>query len=191
MKKFLKNIAMILAILITLLCCSWDNTVSSEGMKNEIVCSEMFTTDIQPIIDTETTTEETTTTTQTIATTTTTQTIATTTTVETIIYPSSGHLTKRGGVFSGPSGIEKYYNLNMTRCISFMQENLNYDWTDRIREDGVKMFGDYIMCAMNTNIYPKGTIVETSLGTAIVVDHCVAAEWKTADGCDVDIAVSW
>lgn len=92
------------------------------------------------------------------------------------------HLTKQGGVFYGPNGKETYYNLNMNKCIEYMN-NLGYNYEVWVRADGVKMFGNYVMIAVNTYTYPKGTILETSLGTGIVVDHCVAG--------NVDIAVTW
>jgi len=100
------------------------------------------------------------------------------------------HLTRSGGIFDGPSGKETYYNLNMGGCVRIMRDK-GYSLDDYpywIRDDGAKMFGDYVMVAMNTNIYPKGTVVETSMGQAMVVDHCVAATWGTVA---VDIAVNW
>lgn len=100
------------------------------------------------------------------------------------------HLTRSGGIFDGPSGRETYYNLNMGGCVRIMRDK-GYSLDDYpywIRDDGAKMFGDYVMVAMNTNIYPKGTVVETSMGQAMVVDHCVAATWGTVA---VDIAVNW
>ena len=96
--------------------------------------------------------------------------------------PMLEHLTKSGGVFYGPSGKETYYNLNMSRCIDIMR-GLGYDYEYWIRDDGVKMFGDYVMIAANTGVYPKGSIIETSLGTAIVVDHCPSG--------NIDVCVSW
>ena len=100
------------------------------------------------------------------------------------------HLTRSGGIFDGPSGKETYYNLNMGGCVRIMRDkgyNLD-DYPYWIRDDGAKMFGDYVMVAMDISVYPKGSIVETSLGQGIVVDHCVAATWGTVA---VDIAVNW
>lgn len=102
--------------------------------------------------------------------------------VATVNPPSAEHLTRIGGVFYGPSGKETFYNLNMSRCIDIMR-GLGYDYEYWIRDDGVKMFGDYVMIAVNTGIYPKGNIVETSLGTAIVVDHCPSG--------NIDVCVNW
>ena len=86
--------------------------------------------------------------------------------------PERPHLTKSGGVFDGPSGKETYYNLNMGNCIRIMRD-MGYtldEYPYWIRGDGAKMLGDYVMCAANLDLRPKGTIVETSLGMAIVVD---------------------
>ena len=57
-----------------------------------------------------------------------------------------------------------------------------------VRDDGVKMIGPYIMVAANLQTHPKGSIVETSLGTAIVVDQCGAA---ATDRTLLDIATTW
>ena len=57
-----------------------------------------------------------------------------------------------------------------------------------VREDGVKMFGDYIMVAADLNIRPKGTILECSLGTAIVVD---TGDFAKTNHTQLDVATSW
>ena len=104
--------------------------------------------------------------------------------------PMSEHLTRSGGVFYGPSGKETYYNLNMSRCISIMRD-LGYseeEYPYWIREDGAKMLGDYVMVAADLSIRPKGTILETSLGTAIVVDTGSFAKY---DSMMLDVCVSW
>ena len=50
------------------------------------------------------------------------------------------------------------------------------------------MVGRYIMVAANLKTRPKGTILETSLGTAIVVDTGTFVK-KFPNG--IDIAVNW
>ena len=102
-----------------------------------------------------------------------------------------------GFVECGPSGAyETYYDadvinpVGMDICVEYMR-SIGYDeeiYPYYIREDGVRMFGDYVMVAANTNILPKGTIIETSLGTAMVVDHCENADINTRQ---IDIAVNW
>jgi 3D (Asp-Asp-Asp) domain-containing protein len=100
------------------------------------------------------------------------------------------HLTKQAGVFDGPSGKETYYNLNMNRVVSNMR-SLGYseeEYPYGVREDGVKMLGEYVIIAANLNIRPRGTIVETSLGPGIVCDTGSFANYNTTQ---IDIAVTW
>ena len=96
-------------------------------------------------------------------------------------------LNRHNGIVAGPSGNETYYNLNMSRCIYYM--NLKgYYYPVWIRSDGVKMFGDYVMVAADLSIRPKGSLVETSLGTGIVVDTGSFVNW---DSTRLDVAVTW
>lgn len=92
------------------------------------------------------------------------------------------------GTVQGPSGTEVYYNLNMSYCVQMMYD-LGYSGDYWVRWDGVQMFGDYIMVAANLEVRPKGTVLETSLGTAIVADKCEAAYW--GDPYLIDISVTW
>ena len=109
---------------------------------------------------------------------------------------SGNHLTQEGGVFQGPSGKETYYNQNMGQILYWIQHGENgfehceemRDMKYSVRDDGVKMIGPYIMVAANLQTHPKGSIVETSLGTAIVVDQCGAA---ATDRTLLDIATTW
>ena len=104
--------------------------------------------------------------------------------------PMSEHLTRSGGVFYGPTGKEKYYNLNMSGVVTIMR-NSGYsseEYPYWVRDDGVKMLGDYVMVAADLSVYPRGSIVETSLGTGLVCDKCVGA---TYGDTVLDIAVNW
>lgn len=99
-------------------------------------------------------------------------------------------LTASKGVFNGPSGKETYYNLDMTGVINIMR-GLGFSEADYpywIRDDGVKMLGDFVMVAANLDKYPKGSIVESSLGTAIV---CDTGDFASANEIQLDIAVNW
>ena len=101
--------------------------------------------------------------------------------------PSGGGLTPSAGVYQGPSGKETYYNLDMSGVIAIAQGagiSGNY-W---VRSDGVKMYGDYVICACGFTVRPRGTIVETSLGTGICLDTGGFAE---NDPYQIDIAVNW
>lgn len=93
--------------------------------------------------------------------------------------PNTGVLTPQSGInwFNGRK--ETYYNLNMSGVIANAQA-MGIQGEYWVRSDGVKMYGDYVMVASQD---PKGTIIETSLGTGIVLDYCVAGT--------VDIAVTW
>lgn len=96
-------------------------------------------------------------------------------------------LNPNDGVVEGPSGKETYYNLDMTGVVSIMQD-CGYSYEYWVREDGVKMYGDYVMCAANLNVYSRGSLVESSLGTAIVCDTGGFAE---SNPNQLDIAVTW
>lgn len=79
----------------------------------------------------------------------------------------------------------------MNGVISIMRglgyDEVNYPYW--VREDGCKMFGNYIMIACNLDIRPKGTIVETSMGTEIV---CDTSSIFVGDRLyQIDIAVTW
>ena len=105
--------------------------------------------------------------------------------------PNHGdHITQRGGVYYGPSGRETYYNLPMDGVVALMRD-LGYseeEYPYWVREDGAKMFGDYIMVAANLETRPKGTILDCSLGKAMVCDTGTFVE--TYPG-QLDIAVDW
>lgn len=96
-------------------------------------------------------------------------------------------LTASGGVYYGPSGKETYYNLNMSGVIDIMRGMGNNDayW---IREDGAKMLGDYVIFAADLNKYPRGTIVDISIGKGIV---CDTGSFTQNSDTQLDIATDW
>lgn len=99
-------------------------------------------------------------------------------------------LTARLGTVQGPSGKETYYNLPMGGVVKIMRD-LGYseeEYPYWVREDGCKMLGDYILCAANLDIRPRGTILETSLGLAIVAD---TGGFAKENQNQIDIAVNW
>ena len=99
----------------------------------------------------------------------------------------TGGLTPTGGVYWYGEQKETWYNLPMEKVIEQAQNNGIYGeyW---IRDDGVKMYGDYIILACNRDVHPMGSLVETSLGTGISLDTGAFAESNPAQ---VDIAVDW
>ena len=100
---------------------------------------------------------------------------------------SGSVLTAAMGVNQGPSGKETYYNLPMDGVISIMRSIGNNDkyW---IRSDGVKMLGNYVMVAADLSIRPRGSLIETSLGTGIV---CDTGSFIYSNSTQLDIAVDW
>ncbi len=94
------------------------------------------------------------------------------------------------GTIEGPSGKETYYNLPMggvidiMRNAGFSEEEYPY-W---VRDDGCKMLGDYIMVAADLSIRPRGSLVDCSLGKAIV---CDTGEFIYSNPYQLDIAVTW
>lgn len=96
-------------------------------------------------------------------------------------------LTKRAGTVKGPSGKETYYNLNMSNIVRRLHQK-GYDGEYWVREDGVKMFGKYILVAASFDIRPLGTILPTSLGMGIVAD---TGGFARHNKYQLDIATTW
>ena len=96
-------------------------------------------------------------------------------------------LNKRDGVFYFNGQKETYYNLRMDKVLKKAEERLwvNAYW---VREDGVKMFGSYVIVAAPFDVHPWGSLVETSLGTGIVLDTGLFA---VNNKDQIDIAVNW
>lgn len=96
-------------------------------------------------------------------------------------------LTPGSGTIIGPSGKETYYNLNMSVCVANAQR-AGAQGEYWVREDGVKMLGDYVMVAANFSVHPLCSIVPTSLGMGIVVD---TGGFAINNPTQLDIAVAW
>jgi hypothetical protein len=106
----------------------------------------------------------------------------------------SGLTLSRGAqVYTDSKGIahrETYYDLNMSVVMQSCGQGGQYS----VRPDGAKVDGQgYIIIAANYAIYPKCSIVETSLGPAKVYDtggfvarypygFDLATDWSRADG---------
>lgn len=103
------------------------------------------------------------------------------------LYWDGPVLSRSKGSVYGPSGKETYYNLNMSGCVRNMNRR-GYYYDVWVRDDGCKMFGDYIMCAANLGVHPFGSLVECSLGTCIVVD---TGGFAARNAHQLDIAVTW
>lgn len=109
-------------------------------------------------------------------------------------------LTRSGGVYWYGDQKETWYNLDMSGIVSSIQ-NRGWLWNDIaeeykqnvegeywIRDDGCKMLGNYIMVAANLSVHPRGSLVETSLGTGVVVD---TGGFAANNPLQIDIAVNW
>lgn len=94
---------------------------------------------------------------------------------------NTGGLTRQSGVNYYNGYRETYYNLNMNGVVSNAQ-NMGISGNYWVREDGVKMYGDYVIVASSD--HSKGTVVDTSLGTGIVLDYCPGSGIH-------DIATAW
>ena len=95
-------------------------------------------------------------------------------------------LTRSLGRVRGTWETETWYNLPMYRVVENMRKHgyTECDYPYYVRDDGVKMLGDFVIVAADLDIYPRGTIVYTSLGQGLVCDT-----GEDLDG--FDIAVEW
>lgn len=101
-------------------------------------------------------------------------------------------LTKKAWVFNWPSGRETYYDLDMKGVVKNMRK-LGYSkekYEFKIREDGVKMLGDYVIIAANVKIKgrERGKVLNTSLWKWIV---CDTGSFTTKHPTWIDIATDW
>lgn len=99
-------------------------------------------------------------------------------------------ISRSAGSIMGPSGKETYYNLDMSVCVRVMRSMgfSEAEYPYAVRSDGVKTLGGYVMVAANLGIRPKGTLIETSVGTGIVVD---TGGFAQRNKTQLDIAVNW
>lgn len=103
---------------------------------------------------------------------------------------SGGKLTRSRGSIQGPSGKETYYNLNMTGVVSIMRRMgfSESEYPYNVRTDGVKCLGPYVMVAAHLGNRPRGSKVQTSLGTGIV---CDTGGFASGNPTQIDIATAW
>lgn len=103
---------------------------------------------------------------------------------------SGSRLSKSRGTIQGPSGKETYYNLNMTGVVSIMRRMgfSESEYPYNVRADGVKCLGPYVMVAAHLGQRPRGSKVQTSLGTGLV---CDTGGFASNNPMQIDIATSW
>ena len=157
--------------------------ITIDRIDKEITTEELTTVEIatEELTTEEITTEEVYTTTESI-----------TTAVDNYILTKNVNVLKasKGVNYNSDGYKETYYNLSMNRIVKIMREKgySENDYPYWIREDGVKMLGDYVMVAANLNAHPRGTLVNTSLGMGIV---CDTGEAVSSNSMHLDIAVDW
>ena len=99
-------------------------------------------------------------------------------------------LSRSAGSITGPSGKETYYNLDMSgvirimRGMGFSEEEYPYE----VRSDGAKTLGGYVMVAANLGLRPRGTFIQTSLGTGLV---CDTGGFASSNRTQLDLATNW
>ena len=98
-----------------------------------------------------------------------------------------GVLTASKGVNYYGNQKETYYNLPMDGVISIAKSQ-GIEGEYWVREDGCKMYGNYIIVAANLDTHHRGSLVETSLGTGIVLD---TGGFAASNPNQVDIATDW
>ena len=79
---------------------------------------------------------------------------------------------------------ETWYDLDMSKVVANAQAaGIPCEYS--VRDDGVKCFGEWVIVASHPSI-PRYSLIETSLGTGIVLDRhtCQDAEL-------IDIATDW
>lgn len=98
-------------------------------------------------------------------------------------------LNKRDGVNYYNGTKETYYNLNMSRIYAKADANFGRHHKKWVRDDGVKMYGPYVVLAVPFDVYPYGTTdIPTSLGPGIALDTGAFAQTNKNQ---IDIAVDW
>ena len=105
------------------------------------------------------------------------------------VQAKANKLNKRDGVFYFKGQKETFYNLDMSRIYAKADKNFGTWHKKWIRDDGVKMYGPYVVLAVPFDVYPYGTTdIETSLGLGIALDTGTFAETNKNQ---IDVAVDW
>lgn len=106
-----------------------------------------------------------------------------------VVTADASVLTKRGGVNYYNGHKETWYNLDMSKIYAKADANFGKHHKKWTRDDGVKMYGPYVVLAVPFDVYPYGTCgIETSLGEGIALDTGAFAQ-ENKD--QIDIATGW
>ena len=108
-----------------------------------------------------------------------------------LMFPTTAQakLNKRDGVNYYKGTKETYYNLPMERIYAKADANFGSHHKKWVRDDGVRMYGPYVVLAVPFDVYPYGTTdIPTSLGLGIALDTGAFAEVHKDQ---IDVAVTW
>lgn len=97
-------------------------------------------------------------------------------------------LTKKGGVNYYEGHKETWYDLDMSRIVKKAKDKgVPGDYWEN--ENGLKMYGRFVIVAADFETHPYGSVVLTSLGVpGMVLDTGAFAK---ANPTQIDIAVNW
>lgn len=105
-----------------------------------------------------------------------------------VVTADASVLTKRGGVNYYNGHKETWYDLDMTRIVK-KAKRIGVPGEYWVSEDGLKMYGDFVIVAADFDVHPYGCVVLTSLGVpGIVLDTGAFTE---SDPEQIDVAVDW
>lgn len=96
-------------------------------------------------------------------------------------------LTAEKGINRYQGHLETYYSLPMEKIVQQAQEK-GINEVYWVRGDGVKMYGQYVMCAGNFKVHPYGSTVDTSLGMGRILD---TGDFAQKNPNTIDIATDW
>jgi len=106
-----------------------------------------------------------------------------------VVTADASVLTKRGGVNYYNGTKETWYNLDMSKIYAKADANFGKHHKKWTRDDGVKMYGPYVVLAVPFDVYPYGTTdIPTSLGLGIALD---TGKFAKTNKDQIDIAVDW
>lgn len=94
-------------------------------------------------------------------------------------------LTAKLGTVQFEGHKETWYNLPMKRVVARSDSAIGLSNMYWIREDGVKMYGPWVICAAHPSRI-RYSIVRTSLGEGIILDTHTAKDTEL-----IDIATTW
>ena len=105
-----------------------------------------------------------------------------------VVTVKAGTLTKRGGVNYYNGHKETWYDLDMKRIVKKAKDKgVPGDYW--VSDDGLKMYGRFVIVAADFDVHPYGSVVLTSLGVpGMVLD---TGKFTETDPEQIDIATDW